>query len=139
MIGGLLAGIVLGLGILYALYEYELLGNKKLKMSTITSTSAGRASSGTYVVPNGSSTGVTYNNILSGINRWGTTGGTSYPSPGSGYYRTMPEKTRDDWWREFNAARLNRKRLDLILKLFKEDKITMDECVDLIKTDKQFV
>lgn len=96
--------------------------------------------SGTY-----GQTGIPGTAITLGPNSTAVYPGTTTTTPGTfiGGWQTQTtpyftSPTREDYFRQFNEARLATDRLELILKLFKEKKIDMEEAITFIQTDKSF-
>lgn len=52
------------------------------------------------------------------------------------FYPAVP--TREDYFKQFNEIRLATDRLELILKLFQDKKIDIEDTIILIQTDKSF-
>lgn len=128
---GFFVGCVLGLLIVHLIHT---LINKSKTMSALPTNQS---------VPTITSTSGQYLTAGSNSPAWAV--GPSYTTtpafntPFYGGWQTIPEpKTKEDYWKEFNEARFDAKRLNLILTLFKDGKIDQEECIDLLKTDKQF-
>lgn len=78
----------------------------------------------------------------SALSQWATTGtvtttnGTGYiTAVGPGYY-SAPEP--EPKFADYSKIIKQSERLKLSLKLYKEDKIDLDECIELISSDIQF-